>query len=72
MRVSYLEERKKKMEEKRIAKKQRLKAMFDAEYDDKEGEDGTYFDSLKSEMEQQAQVLVMPIRFISLLIFKDV
>ena len=60
------------MEEKRIAKKQRLKAMFDAEYDDKEGEDGTYFDSLKSEMEQQAQVLVMPIRFISLLIFKDV
>ncbi len=49
------------MEEKRIAKKQRLKAMFDAEYDDKEGEDGTYFDSLKSEMEQQAQVSVMHI-----------
>ncbi len=44
------------MEEKRIAKKQRLKEMFDAEYDDKDGEDGTYFDSLKSEMEQQAQV----------------
>ena len=53
---SYLEERKKKMERKRIEKKRRLKEMFDAEYDGAEGGEGTFFDSLKAEMEQQAQV----------------
>ena len=54
--MSYSEERKKKMERKRLEKKQRLKKMFDAEYDDATGGEGTYFDSLKAEMEQQAQV----------------
>ncbi len=47
------------MEEKRLEKKQRLKRMFDAEYDEATGgatAEGTYFDSLKAEMEQQAQV----------------
>ena len=56
MKRSYFEERKKKMERKRIEKKRRLKEMFDAEYDGAEGGEGTYFDSLKAEMEQQAQV----------------
>lgn len=36
-----------------MEKKRRLKEMFDSEYDDK-GDD--YFDSLKAEMSQQAQV----------------
>ena len=53
---SFAEERKKKMEKKRIEKKRRLKEMFDAEYDNTEGGEGTCFDSLKEEMEQQAQV----------------
>ena len=44
------------MERKRLEKKRRLKEMFDAEYDDATGGEGTYFDSLKAEMEQQAQV----------------
>ena len=45
------------MEQKRLDKKRRMKEMFDAEYDNAEGgEHGTYFDSLKAEMEQQAQV----------------
>lgn len=39
-----------------MEKKKRLKAMFDCQYDGKDGEEGTYFDHLKSEMEQQAQV----------------
>lgn len=40
--------------EKRMEKKRRLKEMFDAEYDDKG--DNEYFDSLKTEMSQQAQM----------------
>ena len=47
--------RKRKALEKRTEKKKRMKAMFDSMYDDKEG-GGTYFDDLKSEMEQQAIV----------------
>ncbi|CAH1795459.1 unnamed protein product [Owenia fusiformis] len=45
------EERKAAAMKKREEKKKNLKAMFDAEYDDK---DGTYYDGLKAEMEQQA------------------
>ena len=55
---SHIEERKKKMEQKRLEKKRRLKEMFDAEYDAAEAGEGTYFDSLKAEMEQQAQVKI--------------
>lgn len=40
--------------EKLLEKKRRLKEMFDAEYDDKGT--GDYFDSLKAEMNQQAQL----------------
>lgn len=36
-----------------MEKKRRLKEMFDSEYDDKGGD---YFDNLKAEMSQQAQV----------------
>lgn len=39
--------------EKLLEKKRRLKEMFDSEYDDKGGD---YFDNLKAEMSQQAQV----------------
>ncbi|KAK8743356.1 hypothetical protein OTU49_001394, partial [Cherax quadricarinatus] len=42
--------------EKLLEKKRRLKEMFDAEYDDKGT--GDYFDSLKAEMNQQAQVRI--------------
>ena len=49
--------RKRKALEKRAEKKKRMKAMFDSMYDDKDG-GGTYFDTLKSEMEQQATVSV--------------
>ena len=42
---------------KRDAKKQRLKAMFDAEYDEGAGDKkGTFFDEWKAEMDQQAMV----------------
>ena len=50
-----LEERKKKALEKRLAKKARLKQMFDSEYDNAGGgEKGTFVESLKQEAEQQA------------------
>ena len=43
--------------------------MFDSEYDgDKEG-GGTYFDSLKAEMEQQAEVSVID-SFLKALVYK--
>ena len=51
------EQRKKSAYEKRLAKKEKMKAMFDAEYDD--GGKGTFYDEWKSEMEQQAQVRSM-------------
>ena len=38
-----------------------MKEMFDREYDDRDGEkdgQGTFYDALKSEMEDQAQVLL--------------
>ena len=38
-----------------IEKKKKLKAMFDAEYDDKEG--SSFYDDLKRDLDQQAQVL---------------
>ena len=37
-----------------IEKKKKLKAMFDAEYDDKEG--SSFYDDLKRDLDQQAQV----------------
>ncbi|KAG1696682.1 Ribosome biogenesis protein bms1 [Nymphon striatum] len=43
------------MQEKRMEKKRKLKEMFNAEYDDKDG-DKSYFDDLKSELHQQAQL----------------
>ncbi|XP_062831924.1 ribosome biogenesis protein BMS1 homolog [Anolis carolinensis] len=46
--VEEEEEKKKRMD-----KKRKLKAMFDAEYDDG---DATYFDDLKGEMQKQAQL----------------
>ncbi|XP_045606328.2 ribosome biogenesis protein BMS1 homolog [Procambarus clarkii] len=51
-----LPEAKKEMSarEKLLEKKRRLKEMFDAEYDDKGN--GDHFDSLKAEMNQQAQL----------------
>ena len=51
----WKEEREKRAEMKRQAKKERLKKMFDSEYDEKDGE-SSMFDTLKAEMEQQAQV----------------
>jgi len=50
------EEKTKKNMEKRLEKKKRMKDMFDAEYDARGGKDATFFDDLKTEMEQQAQV----------------
>lgn len=57
-REQFKEDREKKIQQKRIEKKQRMKDLFNSEYDDKDGQskDGTYFDSLKAEMEQQAEV----------------
>jgi hypothetical protein len=40
-------------------KKRKLKAKFDAEYDDKDGSK-TYYDELKQEVDQQAQVPTEP------------
>jgi ribosome biogenesis protein BMS1 len=40
-------------------KKRKLKEKFDAEYDDKDG-GKTYYDELKQEVDQQAQVSVEP------------
>jgi hypothetical protein len=40
-------------------KKQKLKEKFDAEYDDKDG-GKTYYDELKQEVDQQAQVTTEP------------
>ena len=51
----YQEKIRRKREEKRLEKKRRVKAMFDEEYDDKEG-GGSYYDEWKAETEQQAQV----------------
>ena len=51
----YAEKVRRKREEKRIEKKKRTKAMFDNEYDEKEG-GGSYYDEWKAETEQQAQV----------------
>lgn len=52
--VPKVEEKEKSAKEKLIEKKRRLKEMFDAEYDEKGN--GDHFDSLKTEMSQQAQV----------------
>jgi ribosome biogenesis protein BMS1 len=40
-------------------KKRKLKEKFDAEYDDRDG-GKTYYDELKQEVDQQAQVPVEP------------
>lgn len=52
------EERRKKIEEKRLAKKQRIKEMFDAEYDKATDGDGadSHFDSIKANFDKQANV----------------
>ena len=50
--------RQRKVMEKRMEKKKRLKEMFNKEYDDTDGQ-GTYFDALKLEMEGQAQVCIL-------------
>lgn len=52
------EDRKKKIEEKRLAKKQRVKEMFNAEYDKATNGDGpeNKFDSRKAELDLQAKV----------------
>lgn len=58
-REQWREEREKRAQMKRDAKKDRLKKLFDSEYDEKDGEGGgNMFDSLKAEMDQQAQVLI--------------
>lgn len=46
------------MEAKRLAKKQRIKEMFDAEYDRLADGDGpeTFFDQRKAELDAQAKV----------------
>ena len=54
-RLQYKEYLEKKREKKRLEKKNRMKELFDKHYD-AEGNEGTYFDHLKSEMESQAQV----------------
>lgn len=41
-------------EEKRMEKKHKLKELFNSEYDDKDGK--SYYDTLKSELDQQAQL----------------
>lgn len=41
-----------------IEKKRKLKEKFDAEYDDKDGEGGTYYDDLKQEASKQAEVRI--------------
>ena len=40
-----------------IEKKKKLKKKFDAEYDDKE--EYSYYDDLKAQMDQQAQVIII-------------
>lgn len=52
--VPKVEDKEKSAKEKLIEKKRRLKEMFDAEYDEKGN--GDHFDSLKTEMSQQAQL----------------
>lgn len=39
-----------------LEKKRKLKEKFDAEYDDKDGNGGTYYDELKQEASKQAEV----------------
>lgn len=39
-----------------LEKKQKLKEKFNAEYDEKDGESGTYYDDLKQEMTKQAEL----------------
>ena len=58
VRESYIDKYKEKVAVKRAAKKERIKAMFDAAYDhEKSGtSDSLYFDDLKAEMDQQAKV----------------
>ena len=53
------EDRKKKIEEKRLARKQRVKEMFDAEYDKATNGDGaeSLFDARKAELDIQAKVV---------------
>ena len=50
------EERLQKREEKRAKKKERTKALFNAQYDETDVAGGTYFDEWKSQMDQQAKV----------------
>lgn len=53
------EDKKKKIEDKRLAKKQRVKEMFDNEYDKATKGDGqeNKFDARKAELDVQAKVL---------------
>ena len=53
-----------KAQEKRHAKKKRLKAMFDSAYDDEGGSKATFFEQWKTEMDQQAQVCLIAQRYI--------
>lgn len=39
-----------------MEKKRKLKEKFDAEYDGKDGDGGTYYDELKQEATKQAEV----------------
>lgn len=49
-----------------IEKKRKLKEKFDAEYDEKDGDGGTYYDDLKQEASKQAEVSWFGFSFIHL------
>lgn len=59
------QERKAKIEQKRLAKKQRIKDMFDSEYDRQTHGDGeeNFFDGRKSKLRAQAEVCVVAFVF---------
>lgn len=40
-----------------LEKKEKLKEKFDAEYDDRDGKDMTYYDEMKQEVAKQAEVI---------------
>jgi ribosome biogenesis protein BMS1 len=58
--MHFAEEKSKKITKEELQeKKRKLKEKFDAEYDEKDG-GKTYYDELKQEVDQQAQVPVEP------------
>jgi ribosome biogenesis protein BMS1 len=52
----------KKLQEKRLERKRKLKSLFDSEYDEAEGS-SSYFDDLKASLKEQAQVSLFKIWF---------